>query len=820
MKISKKVLALSLAAAMTIPIAVGCGDRDRNGGGNGNNNAADWYIDYKTVSNQNADYNQDLYYLNEFKFLVADPSVIYVDHGEEKGYFYAYGTSDMVGGYGIQCWRSSDLTNWEYKSVAYHPDFDNAWGFRNHWAPEVIYDPDLDKYLMFYNADWVDGDTYTDEWTKKGENAKSMDVVVSDNPYGPFVPLIAPKPGEKIKPVYDVSPRNSLIAPDAQRSNAIDAHPYIDPNNGEKYLYYSGYGYNGHNKWQGQTIFVVKMKDGNWLEPDYSTVREITKLHNSTVDRNDDDCDEGKGIASVNEGAFVWYHDGKYYLTFSVYAFTQTQYQVRQAVADNPLGPFTKIKPEDGGQIIFTEATWDGKIQSAGHHCFITCGDELMIAYHSFYNRRNIDNARAIAIDTISWVKNEKGQNLMHANGPTYAYMPLPEEISGYKNLAPQATITANNTAPGSDVKYLQDKTLKVHGNDLVKEFETTGGTTEITLNFGDYVNVRSIMIYNSISYKNTFPGISSIVLSGRGSENKVVDLTIKNIPFDYAWHTDGRRTVYPGASSIAEFAEMPINKIKITVNAPASEKLYFNEIIVLGKEIATGTVPSSLKTYTYVPHEELPSRAVYESRTFGSVGDVHHSAYGFDLEHDDGTENAYVDKYWAGNSQELYFKDVESTVLYAEVEMSVLDHLNTYNNDPFPKAGLVLRCRNRYFISYNIDYTSTFDSNRVGFVQSNSTGSDYNWNNYTTFEIPNLKYTGTNYAKLGIARINDKVYLFANGQLVNTLSGVGILSDDPGTASAVAFVTFNCFTRYKNYSCITDRTEVVQKLAELGVTV
>ena len=94
------------------------------------------------------DYNKNLYYLNDLKFEIADPSVIYVDKGEEKGYFYAYGTSDLVGCFGIQCWRSKDLTNWEYKSVAYQPDFDVTWGYSNHWAPEVIYDEEAELYLM------------------------------------------------------------------------------------------------------------------------------------------------------------------------------------------------------------------------------------------------------------------------------------------------------------------------------------------------------------------------------------------------------------------------------------------------------------------------------------------------------------------------------------------------------------------------------------------------------------------------------------------------------------------------------------------------
>ncbi len=61
--------------------------------------------------------------MNELNFPIADPGVIYVEEGEEKGYFYAYGTSDLIQCHGFQCWRSKDLTDWEYVDIAFAPDF-------------------------------------------------------------------------------------------------------------------------------------------------------------------------------------------------------------------------------------------------------------------------------------------------------------------------------------------------------------------------------------------------------------------------------------------------------------------------------------------------------------------------------------------------------------------------------------------------------------------------------------------------------------------------------------------------------------------------
>ncbi len=851
-KTSKKLLALALASTMLVPTLAACG------GGDDGPDAANWYTTYerKLINEEegiydkayNADtsFNQDLYYLNEFKYKIADPTVIYVDHGQEKGYFYTYGTSDLVHGYGIQCWRSKDLTNWEYKTVAYKPDFDECWDYKNHWAPEVLYDADLNGYLMFFNSDNGTLDSPNTAWYDKGNNFKNISVVFSEQPYGPFAPLTEEY---KMKPVYDLSYDNPVIknlanGREIARSNVIDAHPYIDPVTNEKYLYYSGYGHDGNGVWHGQTIFGLKMKDGNWLTPDYSTITELTNLNKSQPGLPTNDCPEGQ---DVNEGAFVWRHNDKYYLTFSTFNFMNPMYQVRQAVSDSPLGPFIKVKPEDGGTLLATEVAWEGKIQSAGHHCFIKCGDELMIAYHSFYNRRNYDDQRAIAIDTVSWVKNETldlngdgeadGLELMHTNGPTYSYQPLPEEISGYKNLAPLATVTASNTANNSDIKYLTDGLVKAHANDLVKEYETKADYTsvdayvrnDITLKFDHYVNVRSIMVYNSIDYDRIFMGIDGITLNCKGKKR-----VIRSVPFDYNWHVSSQRAVIPGAACIAEFNEVAVNEITITIFAEPTKPININEIKVLGKDISTNAGSGALKSYKYKAHDPV-AMPFYESKTFGSVKDFYKptnadqvvagadydlkSNFGFDLSHD--ASDNYVDKDWAGNMSEIYFKDVNSTVLYVEVKMSVLDHTKTYNWDPAPKAGIVLRTKNKTFISYNIDYQSTFDNPYVGYVESNATGSDYLWtgaNGYRSYNVPGLSYKGDDYATLGLARIGDQIYMFANGKHVKTETA-GRFNDSDETSTAVGFVTFNCFTRYKDYYVITGMDAVTEKLASLGVT-
>jgi len=758
------------------------------------------YKEYVSINNFD-DYNKNLYYLNELKFEIADPSVIYIDEGAEKGYFYAYGTSDLVGCFGIQCWRSKDLTNWEYVSVAYQPDFDTTWGYSNHWAPEVIYDDGM--YWMFYNADW----------NAKGSERKYISVAFSESPAGPFVNV------DSTKPAFDFTADNPQIVKkdaDLARKEAIDAHPFIDPVSGDRYLYYSGYS-DGHD----QTIFGVQMK--SWLEPDYSTLVELTHLFKTTTDADAETINEGQGYDTVNEGPFIWYQDGTYYLTFSVYNWTRPQYQVRQAISTSPLGKFTKIQPSAGGTIIISDPAWNTNA-SVGHNSFIKCGDKLMMAYHTFRNRSDVSDGRALAVDTISFVENQYGQKVMHCNGPTYAYQPLPSEISGYSNVAKLAEISANNTDSESDVKYLTDEALRIHDDDLVQEFVTSGGNTEITMSFDKFVNVRSIMVYNSAVFENAFTSISSIKLQYKKSANGVGVVTLRNVPFDNEWGMDEySEFMNPGVSSIVEFDEIPVNKITITFKGARDKALALNEIVVLGKQVDNPrNVKSFGSAYSYVNPAEVNAVPVYESQTFGAAG-KYVSNFGYDLTHDDGTENRYVDKVWCGNSQLLFFKGIESTSVYVEAEISVLDHRTNYMSDKYPKIGLVLKSADNYFAFFNIDCLENFNGTNVGWVESNAAGTDYLWSNYAdqSTTVQGMKYTGSDYTKLAFARIGNHCWMFVNDKLVfdlpdNTLMG---FTNNARTACSPAFLTYNTFARFAAYSATGDLQEVQNKLTQLGVS-
>ena len=97
----KKLLFVGLSFVLANSI-VGC---DRPSGGS-KTEVKDVNLAAATYEVQGEeDFNRDLFYMNTLEFLVADPTVVYAEHAEDpsqEGYFYAYGTSDLIGCHGIQ----------------------------------------------------------------------------------------------------------------------------------------------------------------------------------------------------------------------------------------------------------------------------------------------------------------------------------------------------------------------------------------------------------------------------------------------------------------------------------------------------------------------------------------------------------------------------------------------------------------------------------------------------------------------------------------------------------------------------------------------
>ena len=749
---------------------------------------------YEEYLSENPDYNTNLFYLNDLGFQVADPSVIYVDEGDQAGYFYVYGTSDDIRALGFQSWRSTDLTHWESMGVAFKPDFNETWANVNYWAPEVIYDEADGLYYMFYSAQSADDGTF------------HLSVAYSENPEGPYITPNNIRNGNGVtltldKPVYNVQIDNTRIDSDIVRLNAIDISPFIDPVTNERYIYFSYY-----DSFNQSELFGIKMS--NWFTPDYSTLTQLTAVGYQTVEASlthDPTMTTPEG--TINEGPFMLYEDGTYYLTYSVYGFTDEKYQVRQALSDDPLGTFTKYTPEQGGTVLATDPNW-AHITSSGHHSFIYVGDEIFIAYHTFFNRTDITNGRALAVDKVEFVEYD-GVKLLHSNGPTYSLQPLPEEISGYKNVAVDATITANNTSEDSDISYLNDGIMSYLTYDIIPEYVANEGVSKITLTWDDFVSARAVMIYNSINYDDSFMNIAKISMTYLADdEGNTGIVEMNSLNYDWDWNVDSTfAEMNPGGAIIAEFDELSINKIEITFASIVGCNVAIPEIVVLGKSESVA-VNNEWTDYSYTNPEFGSPDLINEGETVGSNNGLH-TNFGYDLTHDDGTEDAYITQTWAFD-QFAYLTDIYATSFYVEAEFTVTND-ESYVNDLYPKFGLTVATEENT-IFYFVDANSTYTKDAVGVAQRTFDNSDWDWNT-TEQNVSNtgISYKDGDYVKLTIIRNGDEFYMLANDRLLIYYDNFNIFVEN--YSAAVGFLTFNTEVKIKNYFATEEQEFIAEKL-------
>lgn len=773
---------------------------------------------YEKVSENN--FNRELFYINNLDFEIADPSIVYVEEGEEAGYFYAFGTSDLIGCHGFQCWRSKDLSNWEYTGVALEPDPLNTWSCSSYFAPEVIYDEQDRLYYMFYSAQ------------KLGTNISSISVAYSENVAGPYIiPDNIRNSNDELllatRPVIDFDVNEKYLPSGVEkRIHALDVSPFIDPKTNKKYIYWSWFVDGAECK---QEIFGMEMKD--WLSPNYSTITQLTELNKISVGSEEEIFEGDHEIRhDLNEAPFMYYRNGIYFLTFSVFPFWSENYQVRLAISDNPLKGFTKLMPDDGGVVISSDISWD-HIKSAGHHCFIEAGDQLFIAYHTFINRSNIDGGRALAIDEVNFIKNSKDQLTMHTNGPTYSLQPIPSIASGYKNIISDAKLNANNVDSNSNVDYLTDGLVKIKSEDLVNETKFNS-KTEISLEFNTSQELKAIMVYNSYNYEDAFKKIDSIELeyvSNDKGEMKVAK--IHDIPFDFDFYSKNKLEMKPGAAAIAEFENIPVKKVTLYID---DTNFSISEIKILAKENKTISYKDSFKeSYTY--NNEIKLNHFANEGTILGGTELYDATYGWDFTHDGSNKDSYVTTSGLGESY-VYFKDVITTKFYAEGYISTfanraypLEYDDTYYaSDPYPKIGMVVRNKNSSMYYY-LDATNNYSNKAIGYVQS-KVGAPGIWNwpadeyisDFTTIVGINddIKYCNQkfnlydNYVKFSILRKGTDFYMFMEDVLVFSSNNLRYFGSND--MSTIGFLGVNSPFIIKNYSIITNENDVNNKFNEL----
>ena len=655
------------------------------------------HVDYSD-SNGNS-YNKELFYMNDYDIALGDPTVLpVVENGVT--WFYVTGTKS---GSDFQLFKTRDFTDWLSLGTVYTPP-KNFFGKSSFWAPQLMYDAEADwKYYLGEGAGEGKG-LYILFFSARGaDDICMLSVAFSKSVTGPYTNFVGTNAnGDYIDETHSCFELDKLKGLGLYENTAygplykagrgfIDASPYVDPVRGDKYLYMV----RNRAADTSNDVWGVKMKD--WVTPDYATTAPLSSYGYTTIEKN-----EAYGYKSKNnidEGPFVYYKDvtddgvdnGKYYLTLSIGDTNDKLYPVCQAVSDSPLGPFTKIQPDENGFVICPGDLWD--IHGSGHHCFFEAEGELFVAYHTYVIKSGSSiGSRYFAFSKVEWIENEDGLALMRANGPHKTVQPLPKSASKYENLMDGATVTVDGNFKNADV--LNDGLIALSDDDFAKECYLKGDGV-ITIDFDGCVSLRAIAFYNSYDYLKAFNMIDRIEFSyctvngGKLQRGIAVidklgfDFTTHLIPAEYlAAKGASGEVMRPMGTSIAEFDEIDVETVTIYLSpAYNRNELAISEIIVLGKKSSIdpskysygGVVSKEFEPYTdFVP---VPSANVKidEYITLDGVLDepIWQSADGvFDIagatkDQSDGNKPIDV-SIWGERSAKVYTHMSDTTIYFA----------------------------------------------------------------------------------------------------------------------------------------------------------
>lgn len=610
MKNIKRLLAVLLAVIMCVG-AIGCETNSKD---------SLVYLNYSTGMDEFGRYNYELYGMNgRTDPDGADPGVFYLSVEEDPewgGYFYRYTTgsstyipsteyyteNDIVK-LTAYCDRSKDLYHWETVGVlagGYSCAIaERDWCDSDFWAPEVIRNPSDGKYYLYFSAAAKAdlGLSYVSA-SANSQDRFYIAVAVADTPAGPFrlVCDFDEETGTRI-PTINFQTGFNLDYNIA----AIDASPFFDEN-GELYLYFVRHPSDNHT---GNVVCGMKME--SMAYPDYSTATVLAYPGKTTVTATAGDLENFQSGESyfvtesnVNEGPFMYKHNGLYYLTYSSNGYAHVSYSVHQAVGESPLGPFTKLSQEQGNPVL--DGSVFGDVNGTGHHSLVKNGDELWIVYHrhaSVYN--GVGWTRPTAVDRVNFVTNSEGIEVMTANGPSRILNWLPEYISGYTNLAQTAQISVSN---GTGAQYLVDEILPLYNVTAEQKLFTEKGDLTITLTWQEPVSISSVMIYNSVQVSTAFSQVSDIrfkLAEKPAWATQEYDwAVIQNLQIQSGAWDETSEDYLECAPAVAEIDPILITQLQITIREEdrlvAYDKLgnintalNISEIVVLGEVEANG---------------------------------------------------------------------------------------------------------------------------------------------------------------------------------------------------------------------------------------
>ena len=513
------------------------------------------YVDHtSTYDGKGLTYDETMWYVNKLDSVPLPDPFVFV----EDGTYYIVGTSDRDGNV-IDCYTTEDFVNYERHTAIYNPASIGSWESAN----AAIYAPELycfdGLYYMYYSANDRSG-------------IRRNSVVVANNPLGPYKAIQNNTVNGLAEPVF--LDKNSSFG-------VLDATVFTD-DDGEMYMYYSVI--------CNENQHIVGVKLNSPYEADWSTYKKIVEpgaLNSSNTILKPMTWEMFREGLPIAEAPFVIKSEGKYYMTYSVNGCWNKYYNVCYAVSDSPLGNFEK--PYEAGvtwsnlflgypgtniasSSVYKQ--WSGFASGTAHHCFFYVGDQLMIGYHAHQNRNSNSGytKRYFAFDYVHFDENGKP----FANGPTFSIQPLPEEISGYKNIASSASVRSDNVTNPEAINdnYIVD-CYNIKGEEA-KEVVLGEGYSFIELKFDKEYEIGGIAIYNSAFFGKL---VSEIEYIDFGNGNAV-----KYPQFCSDIYVNGdTKFVFPNSAFTVEFINtFKADHVIICVKTESAGAL--NEIIVLGR--------------------------------------------------------------------------------------------------------------------------------------------------------------------------------------------------------------------------------------------
>lgn len=272
-----------------------------------------------------------------------DPDV--VDLGAGQGYL-AFATNGN--GRNVQTISSSDLQTWEQLDDALPvlPDWTTAGKV---WAPEVIA-LGGGRWAMYYTTIAPD------------PAIQCIGVAFADAPTGPYRDT-----------------RSGPLVCESEQGGSIDAHSFRAAD-GSLYLFWKN---------DGNAIGVDTWISGQRLAADGVTLQgKAKRLFRQDLPWEGD----------LVEAPFLWEHDGKFLMFYSANSYASADYAVGYAVADEPLGDYTK-HPEP---ILVSDAAAAGP-----GHCSLFTDEQgqVRMAYHAWPGDAPGDDAfgRAMWLSTVTF---------------------------------------------------------------------------------------------------------------------------------------------------------------------------------------------------------------------------------------------------------------------------------------------------------------------------------------------------------------------------------------------------------------------------------